>query len=61
MGHPTYISSDGGIGVMASGPRVSEEGRERGRQTEMRATPLPLGPTWRRQRRGRRGNGGGQR
>jgi hypothetical protein len=31
VGHPTYISSDDGVGVMAMGPRVSERGRERER------------------------------
>ena len=34
MGHPAYVSSDDDIGVMASGPHVSEEGREKGRRTE---------------------------
>jgi hypothetical protein len=29
VSHPAYVSSDGGVGVMAMGPCVSERGRER--------------------------------
>jgi hypothetical protein len=64
VGHPACVSSDGGIGVKALGPRDSEGGREEegdGRGRRITATPFPPGPHMVKTERGEKGNGGGWR
>jgi hypothetical protein len=52
VSHPAYVSSDGGVGVMAMGPCVSERGRERRTGLTIMATPFRAWPTCQGRRRG---------
>ena len=63
MGHPTYVSSDGGVGVKALGPRDSEERGEReGRTgTEDNGNAVSTRSHMVETRKGEEGDGGGWR
>ena len=53
-GPPACVSSDNGVDITTVRPHVNARGRERQGLMGM-ATPFPLGPTWQRQGRGKRG------